>query len=311
VDLRQLQYFVRIVELKSFTRAAEQLRVAQPALGLQIRKLEEELQVQLLLRHSRGVEPTEAGLLLLSHARGLLDAADHAKRTLLAHKGMPRGRVVLGMPASINFEFSAKLVRQCMAELPNISLNIIEELSAVLTEWIEDGRLDLACTASPHTAGMITEPLLEQDLYFVGAPEAMAAEGGPISFADVANHPLVLPGLPNGLRRRVDKVAEDQGLSLHCVHEVQGEPLVCELVRQCVGYTVLPYSSVRRDVGQGSLVARRIVEPVISAQVYLVYRERHPLSEAGRSVRDLIKRLVQEDALHSDGSWRLIEERQA
>ena len=82
MDVRQLRYFVEVVEAKSFTRAAERVHVAQPALGFQVRKLEDELGVSLLHRHSRGVDPTEAGTALLRHAHAVLRQIELARQEL-------------------------------------------------------------------------------------------------------------------------------------------------------------------------------------------------------------------------------------
>ena len=92
MDVRQLRYFVSVIELRSFSRAAEVLHVAQPALGLQIRKLEDELHTQLLVRHSRGVEPTPAGNLLRERALTILAEMEETKQALRDFSGPPRGR---------------------------------------------------------------------------------------------------------------------------------------------------------------------------------------------------------------------------
>ena len=94
MDIRQLRYFSEIVEAKSFTRAANRVRIAQPALGLQIRKLEDELGAELLRRHSRGVEATEAGTVLLRHANAILKQVEQARQEVMDLSGPPRGEIV-------------------------------------------------------------------------------------------------------------------------------------------------------------------------------------------------------------------------
>ena len=96
MDVRQLRYFVEVVQAKSFTKAAERVRVAQPALGFQVRKLEEELGSKLLVRHSRGVRTTEAGDALLKHAQAILRQIELAKQEMIDLAGPPRGPLVLG-----------------------------------------------------------------------------------------------------------------------------------------------------------------------------------------------------------------------
>ena len=97
MDVRQLRYFVEVVQAKSFTKAAERVRVAQPALGFQVRKLEEELGSKLLVRHSRGVRTTEAGDALLKHAHAILRQIELAKQEVIDLAGPPRGPLALGV----------------------------------------------------------------------------------------------------------------------------------------------------------------------------------------------------------------------
>ncbi len=313
MDLRQLHYFVRIVELKSFTRAAEQLRIAQPALGLQIRNLEAELETQLLVRHSRGVEPTEAGLVLLEQARTLLDTAQHTKQLLRDFRGVPRGKLSIGMSPSLSHEFSATLVARCANELPEVTLTIVEELSATLIEWIREDQLDLTCaSAAPGVErDLVWEPLFRTDLYFVGASAAMPPGGSHISFADVAGHSLVLPSESHGLRRRIEDIARTAGVSLQVVSEVQSAELSKELVKQEIGYTILPYVCVRREVELGALAARCIVEPLIANEVGIGHKKRRPLSRAAMAVRGVIRNLVQEEIGRGAARWRPSEDSQA
>src|SRR6476661_9282295 len=101
MDLRQLEYFVRVAELGSFTRAAIELDVAQPALSRQVRLLEVELRQTLLTRNGRGAVPTEAGKLLLAHGRGILHQVERARDELDRLRGGVAGRVALGLPNSL------------------------------------------------------------------------------------------------------------------------------------------------------------------------------------------------------------------
>ena len=133
MDLRQLSYYVRIVELGSLTKAATVLRIAQPALGAQIRKLELEFGAQLLTRHSRGVEPTEVGRVLFEHAKVLLAEAENTKNVIHDLKGPPRGHVSLGLPPIVH-SLPISIIKRCTSEYPEVSLTIVEEFSSFLVE---------------------------------------------------------------------------------------------------------------------------------------------------------------------------------
>ena len=144
MDLRQLEYFVRVAELGSFTRAAAALGVAQPALSRQIRLLEVELRQNLLTRHGRGAQPTEAGLLLLEHGRGILHQVAHTRDELARLRGGLSGRVSLGLPPSVARVLAVPLMQAFRTEWPQARLAISEGLSTGMLESLVSGRLDVA-----------------------------------------------------------------------------------------------------------------------------------------------------------------------
>ena len=304
MDVRQLNTFVHIVELKSFTKAAEQLRIAQPALGLQIRKLEEELQVQLLVRHSRGVEPTEAGLVLLEHARGILDRFVAARRAMLDFTGPPRGRVMLGLTPSINYMISTPLIKACNEELPHVVLSIEEQLSSVLVEWVASERLDM-CIAhkSAENPQLVFEPLFHESLYFICHRGYLPEDKTTITLAEVASHSLIMPGMPHGLRKLTEDYAARAGLELDISFEMQSVSVVRDLVAEGVGATILPYGGARRSTADGDLVALRIEEPTVRREIYLCYQERRAPSAAEEKMRGLIRSVVADRIDVERGSW--------
>ncbi|AIO33033.1 bacterial regulatory helix-turn-helix, lysR family protein [Burkholderia cenocepacia] len=304
MDLRQLKYFVRTCELKSLTRAAEQLYIAQPALGFQIRKLEEELETQLLIRHSRGVEPTPAGLVLLERASRLLEEADLTKATVRGFAGTPRGKVTLGMAPSFGYEFATQVVVRCLNELPDIALSLVQELGPTLVEWLRGDRLDLACLGPIDESDFVVEPLFTHDLCLIEASRGAQSARGPIPFAEVAAHPLILPSTRLGLRARLETLASEAGLSINATCETQSDALAFELVKQSVGATINTHTAVRQKVEEGTLIARQIVEPVISIDAVIAYKERRVLSRAATAVRSLIQRMVQEETPRMVGIWR-------
>ncbi len=305
MDIRQLRYFVRILEARSFTKASEKLRIAQPALGLQIRKLEDELGVQLLVRHSRGVSPTEAGLLLARHAEVLIKQLDRARQDLIDFSGPPRGSLSLGMTPTTSLVLAAALVKRCKRDLPGVSVSIVEGLSETLMEWVADGRLDLAFTYNPHAVkGLACEPLLSEDLFFIGPGSGAAAVGAPVRFADIAGRPLVLPSRPILLRTMIDEAAEGRDYDLNITFETNSVPTLKELVQESLGYTILPFGAVRREVEDGRLSAQRITDPSIARTLHLAGSHKRPASKATDALRDLIRELIRESIATEALFWR-------
>src|SRR5262245_32861818 len=144
MDLKQLEYFVHVAEMGSFTRAALFLQVAQPALSRQVRSLEVELRQPLLDRNGRGVTLTEAGKRLLAHARGILQQVQRARDDLEDQRGAATGRLAVALPPSVGRALTGPLVKAFRDELPRASLSIVEGLSNYALEWLVLGRVDCA-----------------------------------------------------------------------------------------------------------------------------------------------------------------------
>jgi LysR family nitrogen assimilation transcriptional regulator len=295
MDLRQLRYFVSIVELKSFTKAAEILRVAQPALSAQIRNLEDELQVQLLVRHSRGVQPTDAGQTLLEHARKILDEVDRTRSALLESSGVPRGKVTLGVTPSTDVELTSKIVHACLKDFPEIQLNIVEGISADVVEWVQAGRADLGIVynVGPEPADIALEPLIQEDLIFIQARSAEET-GATISLADACQYPLILARPPHGVRSLIEDAANRQGFPVQVPFEMQSVAAIFELIEQGMACSILPMGAISRKLRHGPLVARTLIDPRVSVTLSLAHSTTRPLGAAEIALRGLVSRLAVE-----------------
>src|SRR4051794_5379748 len=143
MELRHLRYFVAIAEEGSFTRAAERLWVAQPGLSTQIRRLESELGVQLFERHTRGVDLTDAGEVLLERARAALTAADAAAGTGRDLEAGQIGSVRLGLAADARWHGTSPLLAQFARDRDGVELSVLEAGGGTLWRDLRDGRIDV------------------------------------------------------------------------------------------------------------------------------------------------------------------------
>ncbi|OWW21176.1 LysR family transcriptional regulator [Noviherbaspirillum denitrificans] len=294
MDLRQMRYFEAIVRHKSFTQAALKLYVAQPALGFQIRKLEEELGIQLLIRNTRGVEPTEAGLLFLERARKILDEVDQTRKVLLDHAGPVRGHISIGITPTIASVLALPLLQRCRQELPEVSINLVEDLGSVLTEWLQLDRLDMALAFSvPPTLGLTAKTLVEDRAFFIYKPEQGLRTSRSIAFEEIVCQPLILPSAPNRLRQFLEETAKARKLDLNVALEVQSPSTILKLVEEGFGATVMSIVAVRPLIEKRRLSARPIVEPEVSYPLSLVRSDSNPLSKAEAALQQIIEELVQ------------------
>lgn len=305
MTLRQLQYFLKVLELKSFSKAAERLRVAQPALGFQVRKLEEELGLKLFDRHSRGVTPTEAGLVLRDHALVILRQVERARLSLTDLAGPPRGKVAVGVTSTINLVLATRLVERCRESCPNISLSIVEGMSEDLVQWLESDRIDLAFTYNPgNSRGLVYEPLLTEDLCLVQIAREAPRDRTTARLAEIATLPMVLPSRSSGLRGIVDDAATRSGIEYEVVLEIDSVAAIKEMVLNAIGTTVLPLGAVKREVDEGRLVARRLEKPALSRRMFLTYSAQRPASSAQSAIEEVMRQVVKENLAIGTWAWR-------
>lgn len=250
MDLRQLKYFVQIVESGSLAKASRQLFVAQPALSQHIAKLEAEVGKSLLIRTAKGVTPTENGTALHHHARFILRQLDQALSVARQEPGTVHGMVSVGLAASTVCAVGAPFMRRIRERFPGIVLNVVEGMSGHLAQMMRTGQLDLAILFSRDAVpDLPAEPIVEEEL-FVMLPEdsdLVAPRRVKLSCADTAALPLILPTSIHGLRRRIASEFEQRNLSIHVVAEVDSLSLLMTCVRDGMGATIKPMSAALVD----------------------------------------------------------------
>ena len=165
MQVHQLAYFESVSRHLHFTRAAEELNVAQPSVSQQIRKLEAELGAPLFHRMKRHVALTEAGKMLLPHARAVLQQLEEARMAVQELSGLRTGTLAVGAPPSVGTHLFPKALAAFSSRHPGIALTFREAGSRALVQHLEEGELDLAVVIQPirHPA-LETQPLLEEEL---------------------------------------------------------------------------------------------------------------------------------------------------
>lgn len=273
MDLKQLAYFVRVAELGSFTRAAEALGVAQPALSRQVRQLEVELRQNLLVRNGRGALPTEAGKLLLAHGRGILHQVQRAHEELGRVRGALAGRVAVGLPTSLARVLTVPLTRAFRQAMPEASLSISEGLSVALLESLQNGRLDIAVLYNAQAgADLDITPLMVEELVLVQArPPGLAEDPPPgaIALRALAELPLVIPSRPNAIRMHVESELAGIGCRPRIALEIDGVSAILDLVADGAGSAVLSRNAVASSVRPSAFSLRPIGEPPLRISVAL------------------------------------------
>lgn len=296
MDLKQLEYFVRVAELGSFTRAAGVLNIAQPALSRQVRLLEVELRQNLLLRNGRGVTTTDAGKLLLEHGRGILHQVERAREDLGRVRGALAGRVALGLPPSIARMMTVPLTRAFRKRLPNAALSISEGLTISMQEGLLTGRLDIALLYNPPASPELnTLPLLEEELFLIGPRQPRGkATTQPISLKDVSTLPLVIPSRPNAIRMVVETEMAGIGCKPEINLEIDGVAAILDLVADGAGYAVLPRYALAMAPRPEAYLARPIDRPRLSSRVALATAAGRTTTMTQQAMLELIQQVTRE-----------------
>jgi LysR family nitrogen assimilation transcriptional regulator len=258
MDLKQLEYFVRVAELGSFTKAADLLGIAQSALSRQVRGLELELRQSLLIRNGRGVVPTEAGKILLEHAIGILHQVIRAREELDKARGAVSGRVALGLPPSMTKLLTVPLTQEFRRRLPDASLSISEALSMTTHEWLLMGRLDISLIYNPsYSPDLETIDLIEEDLHLI-RPKTDGEWPETIDLKALSELPLIMPVRPNALRMLTETYMSKMNFKPKIVLEIDGITALLDLVKAGLGFGVLPKYSLKGSGLGGQFTAQRI-----------------------------------------------------
>lgn len=306
MDIRQLRYFISIVEQGSFSKAADALNVAQPALSLHVRNMEAELGSSLLLRTPQGVVATEAGQILMRHARIMIDQLSIARHEIKGREMEPKGEVRLALPAAIGQILSVPLVLEARKHFPKIRLRLAEAIAGLGTEWIRQEQIDLAIVYMPGFGKPVNSlPLAVEELWLVGPTLGISGvqppSSGAIHYSAAAKLPLILPCADTGLRFLLEREAHARGLSLSVMLEVDSCVTIKQLVEQGVGYSILPLNSIAPEVQCGRLSAWPVVEPRIKRSLHLFHPVDRPLTEAVAAVDELCRSTSRD--LVATGKW--------
>lgn len=296
MDLKQLEYFVQVAELGSFTLSSRFLRVAQPALSRQVRALEVELRQTLFQRNGRGVTLTEPGKRLLEHARGILQQVQRARLDLEQQRGVVSGRLVIGLPPSVSRTLTGPLVRAFREQFPQASFGVVEGLSDHLLDWLAVGRVDFALVYSASAPNSIDlEALRVEPMYLVDARPAKAGAklvGAPVTLTQVAGSALVIPPRPHSMRVLLDAALAEAGLKARVALEIESVQTILDLVQHEGFQAVLTLNAIRRSGNEAGFQVRPIGRPRLAATLRLATSAQRPGGALMDQSIALVKSLV-------------------
>ncbi|WP_255471300.1 LysR family transcriptional regulator [Paracoccus sp. M683] len=303
MDLRQLRYFIQVVEMNSITAAAERLNIAQPALSRVVKALEDELDASLLRRHGRGVMPTEEGIRLARRAKTILEDVEDMAGDISGNRAPLSGSVTLGLPPTVSDILATHLIERTMQTLPDVKLRINSGFSGHVQDWLLRGKVDLGVAYEGQRSPSIkAQPIIIERLFLIQSAKAEGARDGvPIPIRDALAKPLILPNPEHGLRGRIETISQDERIDLNVVLEIDILPTMLAFVERGLGSTILPLVSVTNHISDGRLIARPIVQRTIDRTLVLMTPLNRPGSRLISNFADFLTTEVH--AMVASGQW--------
>lgn len=300
MDLKLVDCFLRVVEAGSINKAALDMEITQPALSRRLNALEHDLGIQLLVREARGVKLTEAGTLLYNGARPLLRQAE-LLRDKLGREA--RAQVSIGLPFSMHRLITAPFASAEIQSRSAVSLRIYEGFIHHLREWQQQGLVDVAIMDFEEGTSPLHEqtPLVREPLLLVGPVDAALHPDRPASAEKLGACKLILPGRPNLVRKTVDSYLKRHGQKFRRAADAETLQLCLSLVKDGLGYTVMPYCAMHDFPQMSELSATPIKGLTITWSLYVSQARRH--SAGVRSTALSLQRMML--GLVERGEWPL------
>ena len=249
MDVKQLRAFLTISETNNITKAAAMLNIVQPAVSRQIHLLEEELGVELFERGRHGMTLTQEGKVLEGYARRALREIESAKMELTSKEGGLKGTINIGILASLSELLSVALMRVIKKKYPDVNLKISVGYSGHLKEWLESGEIDLALLYDPIPSKFIdSHQIVLEQLWLVGPYTSELHQNSALELKEISELPLILPYMPHQLRAVIEHGFQFEKLDLKIAAEINDLNVQKQLVKEGLGFTILPLVSVKNDL---------------------------------------------------------------
>ncbi|NIE66879.1 LysR family transcriptional regulator [Burkholderia sp. Ax-1719] len=301
MDIKQLRALLAVAETGSATKAAEILRVVQPAVSRHIRLLEEELGAELFDRQRYGMALTDAGHTMVEYGRRALQELDRAKAEIRPTAGTVVGTATIGLLPSTCVMLASELAARVRGTHPQIMMRLNVGYAGNLLTWLESGDVEIALLYDKEAMpGMHFETVLDEKLLLVG-PAGCYAMDQPETIEKLRGVPLILPDAPHGLRSVVEHACAVAGIAPIVAIETNSLEVQKSLVSRGFGHSILPSSAISEDLEIGTLSGTPIVSPDLSRRIILAHAATRRLSPAAAIVREELKSLMRQLVL--DGSW--------
>jgi len=301
INLTQLRAFIKVVELKSFTRAAKDLYLTQPAVTNQIRLLEEEYGVDLLDRSGREIIPTASGELLLNFAKRILDLYDQSKIELDRLNNLVRGTLVLGASTGPGEHILPKILGNFKNQHPHIDIVLRIAQTEEIIRQVLDRVLEAGIVgATVKEKVLVFEPFIKDDIIIICGPKHHLARKKSVTFDSILNEPFIIQQKGAGIRTMFEAGLAKCGLSLNDMNiymELGLQESIKSAVAENFGLGIISRYAVRKELGAGTLVELIVQDlPEFRNEFYLVRNPNRKLSRLTEAFLSFAKEQINSQA---------------
>ena len=308
MNFEDLNAFVIVAKLRSFSKAAVQLRIAQSSLSKRVQRLEHKFGVELLKRHGRGVALTEPGTILARRAEHLIEELDAVERDVCAHMTVPTGEVRIALPPATGRFLAPLIIEQCKNNFPLIRPLIKEGSATDIHEWLSADDVDIAIMYNPECGPEFEiEPFLSEPLFLIAlANDAVTGKAIPYqksySIKDLGKLFLCMPRRPHSIRVLVERLCAKYGVKPRIEYEIDGISSSKGLVEKGMAVAIFGHAGFKEEIGSGSLKAIPFSSPLMNRKLCIVYPRRDDARSAILNVKAIIENEL--DRLLKDGFWQ-------
>ena len=283
MDFDQLEIFLEVARLSSFSRAAEKRFRTQPAISSQIRALEEEVGARLLDRSGGRVSLTASGKLFFKYAEETIEQRKTILNEIADTERVPRGEIVVGANEGTCLHILPGVFAQFKRDYPNVSVNIKRSDYARILESIIENVVDFGVISLPVNDNRLEAQMIHRDeLVVITSPKHPLAAKKSVTVSEVATYPLVLPKTGH-TRDALDALFYDHHLKPQVAMELDSSELLKRFVAADVGVGFIPRSNVDQDIRAKALVAITLADLQIRRDLALVFRKDKSLSRAAKA----------------------------
>src|SRR5256885_5313738 len=291
MDFDQLETFIEVTRLSSFSRAAEKRFRTQPGISSEICSMEEEVGAKLLDRSGGKVSLTASGKLFLKFAEETLDARKAATVAIAETERVPRGEVVVGANEGTCLHILPEVFAQFKTRFPDVAINIKRADYAKILEAVSDNSVDFGIVSLPvHDNRLTVVPIHQDELIVIAPPEHPLAKAKKVSIADVAHYRLVVPKAGH-TRDLIEELFAERRVKLRIAMELDSSELLKRFVAADVGIGFIARSHVHEDVKARVLAAITIADAQVRRDLALVFRKDKALSRAAVAFMDTAVKL--------------------